>query len=299
VVRLAGGADNARAARASWTATAPTPPAAPLTTSVCPSLTPPSTVNTRTLVSAATGSPAAASQDRLAGLRAKSSRIARSAAAPPTGKPKTSSPTATRVTSSPSSSTIPAASRPSIPGKLTGMTSRITPLRAFQSIGFTPAALTATRICPASGCGSSTSATCKTSGPPYCVYVTAFTHESLVFAFAWRAVRGRRRRPQARRSRDGTLLGHGLGRASSRRGSARTAWISSQPAGGRQSSDARPTPALAEPNRKTMSRSPLRARTADHYRPARAIAIAPTAERCSSTIGPLRRCFMTAYMATR
>lgn len=58
----------------------------------------------------------------------------------PTAKPKTSSPTATSLTSAPTSSTTPDASRPSIAGKLTGMTSRIMPLRAFQSTGFTPAA---------------------------------------------------------------------------------------------------------------------------------------------------------------
>jgi hypothetical protein len=49
------------------------------------------------------------------------------------------------MASGPTSSTTPAASRPSIAGKLTGMISRNIPLRAFQSIGLTPAARTAMR----------------------------------------------------------------------------------------------------------------------------------------------------------
>jgi hypothetical protein len=48
------------------------------------------------------------------------------------------------------------------------------PLRCLKSIGFTPAARTAIRICPGPGCGSSMSATCRTSGPPYSSYTTAF-----------------------------------------------------------------------------------------------------------------------------
>lgn len=110
--------------------------------------------------------------------------IACSAAAPPTVKPKTSSPIATPVTSRPISSTTPAASRPSITGKLAGMTSRSMPLRTFQSIALTPAALTAMRICPGPACGSSTSATRRTSGPPYSVNSNAFMNESLISTVA-------------------------------------------------------------------------------------------------------------------
>jgi hypothetical protein len=58
---------------------------------------------------------------------------------------------------------MPAASRPSTTGKLSGITSRIMPLRAFQSIGFTPAARTATRTWPGPACGSSMSVTDRTS----------------------------------------------------------------------------------------------------------------------------------------
>ena len=99
VVALAGRADDARAAGArQLNGRAADAARRAVITSVWPSCTPPSTLNTRTLVSTATGRPAASSQDRPAGLRAKSSRIACSAAAPPTAKPKTSSPTATSVT---------------------------------------------------------------------------------------------------------------------------------------------------------------------------------------------------------
>ena len=46
--------------------------------------------------------------------------------------------------------------------------------RAFQSVGFTPAARTRTRISTGPGSGRSTSATLKTSGPPSSSWVTAF-----------------------------------------------------------------------------------------------------------------------------
>src|SRR4051812_46538100 len=148
-------------------------------TIVSPSPTPPSRLNTRTLVSTATGRPAAASKGTFAGLRAQAARIAFSAAAPPDAKPKTSSPAATPSTSGPTASTTPAASRPSIAGNWSGMNWLIAPLRIFQSIGFTPAARTAMRICPGPGSGSATSLTCRTSGPPYSPNVTAFMDRSL------------------------------------------------------------------------------------------------------------------------
>src|SRR4051812_17335444 len=161
-------------ATASWTAIAPTPPVAPSITSVSPSPTPPRTSNTRMLVSTATGRPAADSNDAEGGFLAQAVRIAFSAAAPPVANPNTSSPTATSSTPSPSASTTPEASRPSMMGRSSGMDALMAPLRTFQSNGFTPAASTAMRICPAPGCGSATSVTCRTSGPPYSAKVTAF-----------------------------------------------------------------------------------------------------------------------------
>ena len=113
------------------------------------------------------GSPAASAQERLPGLAAQWSITAYSAVAPPTAEPNTSSPTATPVALSPISSTTPATSLPGIFGNSSVMTSRIAPLRIFQSMGLTPAARTATRIWSSPACGSSTSATSSTSGSPY------------------------------------------------------------------------------------------------------------------------------------
>ncbi len=42
----------------------------------------------------------------------------------------------------------------------------ISPPKIFQSAGFRPAARTAMRTCPGPACGSGTSATARTSGPP-------------------------------------------------------------------------------------------------------------------------------------
>ena len=48
------------------------------------------------------------------------------------------------------------------------------PLRTFQSIGLMPVARTAIRTWPASGCGSGSSTTSNTSGPPNRLNWTAF-----------------------------------------------------------------------------------------------------------------------------
>ena len=64
-------------------------------------------------------------------------------------------------------STVPAASRPGITGKATGIISCRYPARIFQSIGLTLAASTRMRTCPGPACGSAASSTRNTVGSPY------------------------------------------------------------------------------------------------------------------------------------
>jgi hypothetical protein len=110
------------------------------------------------------------------GISAYSADSASSAApAKPAANPNTLSPTATSVTPSPSSSTTPATSPP----VLCGSSPPLIPLGNFQSIGFTPTARTATRICPGAGRGSGSSTSSRTSGPPNWLNWIAFTRSAL------------------------------------------------------------------------------------------------------------------------
>jgi hypothetical protein len=100
---------------ASCTANVPTPPDAPLTSTRCPGRTRPLSRSPCRAVSPATGTAAACSNDRLAGLgtSASAATAAYSAKAPPPA-PNTSSPTLRRVTLPPTASTTPARSMPSL-----------------------------------------------------------------------------------------------------------------------------------------------------------------------------------------
>src|SRR4029453_16046853 len=131
-------------------------------------------------------------------------------------RPNTSSPTDTPVTPSPTSSTTPAASRPTNPVPSMGLPPDSAPEMVFQSIGLTLAARTAIRICPGPGCGSGASAHSRTSGPPYALYCNARIHyssrtggqPSLQGSAAQPASQLRLDRPRAvRPPDDATLLG--------------------------------------------------------------------------------------------
>ncbi|MCQ0019435.1 hypothetical protein LUX39_41370 [Actinomadura madurae] len=156
-------------ATAICTATVPTAPAAPWTSTVCPAPAP-SRSRTRVDVSTEPAAPPASSQLHTSGFGAQKTRTAWSALAPRAVvavTPNTSSPIATPVTPSPTSSTTPAASNPVRHGNAVGTTSRIRPERIWTSPGAIPDALTAMRTSPGPACGASTSATRITPGGPY------------------------------------------------------------------------------------------------------------------------------------
>src|SRR5215216_2866561 len=72
-----------------------------------------------------------------------------------------------------------------------GLPPAMAPPMVFQSIGFTLAARTATRICPGPACGSGASPHSRTSGPPYALYCNAriqasFRRRSLIRTSAFR-----------------------------------------------------------------------------------------------------------------
>jgi hypothetical protein len=111
-----------------------------------------------------------------AGLRAKcrGGAVTYSAYAPAAcgkrGMPKISSPGAYRVTPGPTASTTPDTSKPRMGRE---PPNRPPFARAFQSVGFTPAARTRTRISTGPGSGRSTSTIFRTSGPPSVSWPTA------------------------------------------------------------------------------------------------------------------------------
>src|SRR5580693_5186117 len=167
----------APARRASWTASEPTPPVAPATTTVSPSVR----LTARTAahaVAPATNSAPATSQGTPAGLAVRwcastttySAWLARLSV-----QPITSSPAEKLVTPGPASATIPARSLPSPDGNVAGHLASSKPSRILASPGLIPAALTWTRTCPAPGTGRGTSTTFRTSIPPYSSNLTAFT----------------------------------------------------------------------------------------------------------------------------
>ncbi len=160
---------------ASWTAIEPTPPAAPVTTTVSPGLR--STARTMAhAVKPATGIAPATSQGRPA-WRARFAASATTYSAwldRVSTQPITSSPGANVVTSGPSRSTTPAKSLPCPEGNVAGQRSCSAPSRIFASPGLMPAALTLTRTSPRPGSGTGTSRTSSTSTGPYSSNRTAF-----------------------------------------------------------------------------------------------------------------------------
>ena len=176
----------APARRASWTASEPTPPVAPETTTVSPSVR----LTARTAAQAvapATNSAPATSQGTPAGLpvRCCASTTTYSAwLARLSVQPITSSPAEKLVTPGLASATIPARSLPSPDGNVAGHLACIKPSRILASPGLIPAALTWTRTCPAPGTGRGTSTTFRTSIPPYSSNLTAFT--GALLSSSWR-----------------------------------------------------------------------------------------------------------------
>ncbi len=128
-------------ARASWTATVPTPPVAPWTSTVSPAPTF-SVLSARCAVCPEADSAPACSQGIPAGLRTSWVPSARtsSAAQPRIRKPSTSSPTAQSWTPAPTASTTPANSLPGISPGDSSMPTGACPSRIERSTGCTPAA---------------------------------------------------------------------------------------------------------------------------------------------------------------
>ena len=147
-----------------------------------PRRTPPSRSSTRAVVSTATGSPAASSNDSSGGLAREVVEHARTRRR---RRRRRRSRTPRRRRPRPRRRRRPRPPRrrrrsPRSCGSSTGMTSREhAAARFFQSIAFTLAARTAIRICPGPACGSSTSATRRTSGSPYSENCTAFMQAML------------------------------------------------------------------------------------------------------------------------
>src|SRR5918996_3692627 len=161
---------------ASWTTIDPTPPAAPDTATVSPGFG--DTARTEAYaVHPATANDPPTSHETFAGLvvRFCASTITYSAwLARPSVKPITSSPAANPSTPGPLFVTIPARSLPSPDGNVAGHLARRSPSRIFASPGLIDAALTLTSTCPGPGSVTGTSATRRTSTPPYSSNRTAF-----------------------------------------------------------------------------------------------------------------------------
>src|ERR1700733_7447254 len=167
--------------RASWTASEPTPPAAPEMTTV--SLSAGWTACTAPdAVAPATNRPPATSHETFSGLRVRSPASTRTSSAWEARlfvNPITSSPGENPPTPAPTSSITPARSLPCPDGNVDGNSSATAPVRMTASLGLMPAALTRTRTCPSPGTGRSTSSTRSTSIPPNSSYLTAFGMMSL------------------------------------------------------------------------------------------------------------------------
>src|SRR5580692_7813593 len=168
--------------RASWTASEPTPPAAPETTTVSPSLgwtacTAPHAVTPTTY------RPPATSHGTLSGLRVRSPASTRTRSACDDRfcvNPITSSRGENPPTPAPTSSTTPARSLPCPEGNVDGNSFDTAPVRMAASLGLMPAAFTRTSTCPSPGTGRSTSTTRNTSIPPNPSYLTALVMISLL-----------------------------------------------------------------------------------------------------------------------
>src|SRR6476646_4878459 len=162
--------------RASWTASEPTPPAAPEMTTVSPSLSWTAWTVPHAVVPA-TYRPPATSQETFSGLRVRlpaSTRTSSAWAARLSENPITSSPGENPPTPAPTSSMTPARSLPCPDGNVDGNSSATAPVRMTASLMLMPAAFTRTRTCPSPGTGRSTSSTRNTSIPPNSPYLTAF-----------------------------------------------------------------------------------------------------------------------------
>src|SRR5437667_5672892 len=162
--------------RASWTASEPTPPAAPEMTTVSPSLGWTAWTAPHAVVPA-TYRPPAASHETFSGLRVRSPASTRTSSAWEARlllNPITSSPGENPPTPAPTSSMTPARSLPCPDGNVDGNSCATAPVRMTASVGLMPAAFTRTRTCPSPGTGRSTSSTRNTSIPPNPPYLTAF-----------------------------------------------------------------------------------------------------------------------------
>ena len=90
------------------------------------------------------------------------------------------------LTPGPVASTTPATSRPSISGSRSSpIMKRSSPFLTLLSIGFTLVETTRTSTSPSPGCGVSTVATSKASGPPNLRKRTAFIPITSVVGRAW------------------------------------------------------------------------------------------------------------------
>ena len=165
-------------ALASCTAKVPTPPDAPLTSTLCPARIRPLSRSACRAVNAATGTDAACSNVRPAGLviTAPSWRMLMYSARVPRSSrpPNTSSPGRNSVTFSPTASTDPAMSAPSLPPLARGRDSPAiirtrygAPLMKCQSSGLIDAARTRTSTSLSPKVGMSMSSNLRTSGGPY------------------------------------------------------------------------------------------------------------------------------------
>src|SRR4051812_39366746 len=164
---------------ASWIAYVPTPPDAPLISTFCPGWTLPLSRRAWRAVIPAIGTPAASSNDTLAGFRARRAfRAGAYSAQEAPDVPNTSSPGRNSVTSLPTSSTVPARSPPNSVffGRRSPLPNRANtgPVTPYHSTGLTEVAWTRISTWWASIAGRSTSPTLRASrGRPYRSCMTA------------------------------------------------------------------------------------------------------------------------------
>ena len=165
---------------ANWAAKPPSPPLAPVTSTVA-GADRSMMSSARRAVSPFSGTVAAITGSRPAGTRTShAASAATSSAYPPTLPrvryqgiiPATTSPTPRSVTSAPTATTSPAMSHPARNGGGTGPPG-ICPTRAAMSAGFTHTARTRTSTPPGPGAGSGSSTSSSTSGPPKALTTTA------------------------------------------------------------------------------------------------------------------------------
>src|SRR5215218_809504 len=175
-------------ALASWTAKLPTPPEAPMTTTVCPGWTPPVSRSAWRAANPEIGTAAACSKVRLPGFSASwPSGTEAYSAKDPSHQPKTASPGRSWATLGPTASTRPATSKPGTgcfglgsPYRMRATYGR--PRTVSQSPLPTAAACTRTSTASSLMAGFSMSLTSRASGGPYLEWTIACIGFSLAVA---------------------------------------------------------------------------------------------------------------------